>query len=562
MQRQLDANPELRASFDRNQVVFKPVGDGTYQPMSISECEGWVRSENAAGRIPVYEQFNRDIITVSAEQLEEITRQLDELHAAGQLTDEEFNRERADILAWGREHLATDQTKNNDGGNAKNEQALDAQQDLHPADGSSDKGGSTGGKTGESGSNGDATTGAGPGDNGDGPARPARGGDGPGGDGDRGRQPNRGHGPGGRGPGDGTAPARAGRRPGNLRPDTGQKPGSQGNVTGIGRTGSAPGDPPRVPITERTGAGGIPYRDGLHASADSRGDPGVDASTSPDSAGKPGAATATWWDTVVKWSGYLNFTFSDDSDDEDRAEGGVPGGLGLLGLHGTGWQILYVLTTIVSTIAALYSLVKSIAIGGLRALLSNIWKALRSPIQAIKELWAAVKAFGGETARAAKWLWGSIGRAAQVWRDTGSVRELLAEMFKLGGRSNATSGPLSWLARLFKGKERWNTEQQFRDGASWLFKQRWFGKLPWYNAEHLATQSGAANAAAAAVRNGYWNTFLRLPSAFNSSLQNRILPRVIFYSGAAAALIKSAFAGLWGGQAIVDRAVGPTPATP
>jgi RHS repeat-associated protein len=544
VQRQLDASPELRASFDRNQVVFNPVGDGVYQAMSIPDFEAWVRAENAAGRTPVYEQFNPNDNTVTAEQLREIVRDLEELFAAGQLTEEDFNRQREETLSWGREHMAKDKEKARDEGGDGAKEARkgdeEAKQSAHPADGSSGKGATTGGKTGESGSNGNATTGKGPGGNGDGPVRQPGGGDGPGGQGDRGRGPGR-RGPGG-GEGSGT---RAGRRPGVQRPGSGQDQGSQGSVTGIGRNGSATGDPPRVPITERTGPGGIPYREGLHASADARGEPGVDAPTTPDQGGRPDAPKATWWDTVVKWSGYLNFTFSDD-DDEDRAAGGIPGGLGLLGLHGLGWQILYVAASVISTIMAIYSLVKSIAAGGLRAMLSGIWKAIRSPGKAIGELGAAVKLFGTETLAALRGLWASIARLWGVWQRSGSLWEVVVQSFRTG----RWEGPLGWVVRLFKGSHNWSTVQQWRERASYLFKSRLFGQTALYDAEHLATQSGAVTNAARAWRNGYWNTFLKLPLAFNRSLQNRWLPRAIFYAGAAFGTLKAAFAGWSAGREI------------
>jgi RHS repeat-associated protein len=572
VQRQLDASPELRARLDQNQVIFRPEGQGHYTPLSIPEFEDWVRAENAAGRIPVIEQFNPEANFVSAEDLQESLRILQELFEAGRLTEEDLQRQTDDLTEWGRTHTRKDEkpkdeAKGGDGPKDAKKDGKDGKQSAHPADGSNDKGGTTGGKTGETGSNGNATTGKGPGGNGDGPARE------PGGEQGQGRErgPGGGRGPGrGRGPGGGGQGAgeRAGRRgPGGLRPGSGQDPNGAGSVTGIGRAGNAQGDVPRVPITERTGPGGIPYRSGLHASADARGEPAVDAPTTPGagtggegSGGTdPNGRKGTWWGTVVKVSGWLNFTFSDDDDDAERAEGGIPGGLGLLGLHGLGWQILYVVATVISTIAAIFSLIKSIATGGLKALLANIWKAFRSPLKAAGELWGVIKAFGAETLEALKGLWASIVKLRGVWQRTGSLWEVVLRAFRLGGETGRASGPLNWFARLFKGKEAWETERGFRKG-SWLFRNRWFGQGPWYNTEHVLTRAGAATAEALAWRNGFWNTWLRLPMVTNSWLGARLLPKVVFYTGVTAALVKAAFAGWWAGREIVQQSVQPPPA--
>jgi hypothetical protein len=200
--------------------------------------------------------------------------------------------------------------------------------------------------------------------------------------------------------------------------------------------------------------------------------------------------------------------------------------------------------------------VKSIAAGGLRALLSNIWKAIRSPGKAIGELWAAIKLFGTETLEALRGLWASIVRLRGVWQRSGSFWEVLVQAFRTG----RWEGPLGWITRLLKGSPDWSTVQQARE-ASYLFKSRLFGQTLFYDAEHLATQSGALTSAAQAWRNGYWNTFLKLPLGLNRSLQNRALPRAIFYGAVVfGALLKSAFLGWAVGRAIVSHFTEPPPA--
>src|SRR5512132_4140826 len=126
-------------------------------------------------------------------------------------------------------------------------------------------------------------------------------------------------------------------------------------------------------------------------------------------------------------------------------------------------------------------MIKSIAMGGLRALLSNIWKAIRSPLQAIKELWGVVKAFGAETLEALRGLWASLVRLRGVWQRSGSLWEVLVQAFRTG----RWEGPLGWVTRLFKESPNWSTVQQWRENISYLFKSRLFGQTALYDAEHL-----------------------------------------------------------------------------
>lgn len=113
---------------------------------------------------------------------------------------------------------------------------------------------------------------------------------------------------------------------------------------------------------------------------------------------------------------------------------------------------------------------------------------------------------------------------------------------------------------LFKDIREWASIQRFRDHApeGWPFRQRLFGKGPFYNIEHIIPQSVYERAGWEWTKpfiNSYANTFLRLPSGFNSSLQNRVIPKLAFYVGALEANIRAARVGLHVGDEITDSAL-------
>lgn len=459
---------------------------------------------------------------------------------------------------------AADDAAKERGAGTKADAADEKKGTAHPADGSSGVGTTAAGATGESGSNGTATTGTAGGAGAKGAAAGGAGASEASGTADLPEKTDptktgAGAAGGGRGADtkgtdedgeDETGKTEAAGDEAGAK--GGHEKGGVGGVAG-GVVGGVPNAPP-VPPGYQTGANGVPWSPDLPppdalpqhgvpisdprllGGKDDRGAPGTDAPGvvragakrgvgSPAGAGEqPGGGEGkgsgqkeTALGTLTRLAGYLNFSKPGD----DGVADGIPGGLGLLGLRGKAIQVLYVINTVVTTVLSIWSIVKSVSLSALRAGFTRLLTMIRNPGAALRGLWTAMRAFGGEAR-------GAFSRFVTSFRDMRFMR------------------PTEFLKQLFRGARNWKTTQAWRDHVSFLFKPRWFGKGPFYNWEHAVPQVlGRNSPRLAAALNGYWNTFLRLPSSFNSSLGARLAPKVAFYVGALEATIRSFKLG-WG----------------
>jgi RHS repeat-associated protein len=428
---------------------------------------------------------------------------------------------------------------------------------AHPADGSSRKGTTDRGQTGESGSNGNATTGPGPGKGQEGR-----------GQGGGGQVTTPGQGTQGKGTGAGTKTG-AGAGSGEPRAD-GTGPGGDPR----GRKGGDPNvlpPPPGVP----TGPDGIPYSPDMQlpevmpeagtpvtdpsqirfgtGGSDARSEPGLDTGSGVRPGGREGgkpdtdtgdehgkrrerqqqAQSESTLDTITRGAGYANLVFGEP--EEGGESGGIPGGLGLLNLHGSAIQILYIGNTIVSTLLMVSAVVKSVSMAALRQGLGRLAAAIRAPGAALRALASSARAFWDETVQALGWL--------QRWVQRGRWGEFF--------RAGRWAGPGQSLRILFNDLRGWASIQRWRDHVSFLLKPRWFGKGPHYNWEHIFPQSLAAdNPFIRGFVNSYFNSFLRLPATLNSALGNRLVPKLQFYLGAFEAVTRSWCFGWWTGKQV------------
>ena len=122
---------------------------------------------------------------------------------------------------------------------------------------------------------------------------------------------------------------------------------------------------------------------------------------------------------------------------------------------------------------------------------------------------------------------------------------------------------LVWDTRSYASIRRWRNQ-------SFLFRPRFLGTLErvgqesLYTWEHIFPQSlGRKFPRLEPFINSYLNSALRLPMRFNSALGDRLLPKVLFYSGAAAGAHKSWQIGTWIGHFLLgDDPSNPPAQTP
>jgi RHS repeat-associated protein len=241
-------------------------------------------------------------------------------------------------------------------------------------------------------------------------------------------------------------------------------------------------------------------------------------------------------DKFTRWAGVLNGIF--DAPKEGGESGGVPGGLGLFNVKGSAIQVLYIGATIISTVFMIQSIVKSVSLAALRQGLGRLAGAIRAPVAALRGLLSSARVFGEEAVQALGW--------ARSW----IARGQWSEFFRIG----RWGGPGQSLRVLFHDVRAWASIQRWRDHISFLFRPRWFGKSPFYNWEHIFPQSLAQRfPQLEGFLNSYFNSFLRLPTELNSSLGNRLIPKLQFYMGAFEALTRSWRLGWWTGQQILDE---------
>jgi RHS repeat-associated protein len=302
----------------------------------------------------------------------------------------------------------------------------------------------------------------------------------------------------------------------------GQQPGSSSRRGGAAGSGTNPGSQKNGAGTATAGHGSRPNQD---ATQHGKGDASAN--------GQPGggkAETGTMA-TTLKVAGYLNLTFGEDAG---GAAGGIPGGMG--SLRGRFWQYLYIGLTAIETILIIHSLVKSIAAGGLRRL-----ARLLSPRRLLRDF-AAFLREGGAAWRV-------------FWRRIGSHTPWT--------RFKQILKALVWDTRSYKSIRRWRNQ-------SFLFRPRFLGTLErvgqrsLYTWEHIIPQSlGRKFPWLRPFINSYLNSALRLPWTFNSALQDRLLPKLLFYSGAAAGAHKAWQIGTWIGHFVLgDDPSNPPAQTP
>ncbi len=272
------------------------------------------------------------------------------------------------------------------------------------------------------------------------------------------------------------------------------------------------------------GAGGT----GSKQNAGARGS-GNDPNTNGQGKGGQGGknekkADPGWWQDVLKVAGVTNLSFGDDPG--GAPSGGIPGGEGthrsFLG------QIAYVALSIVNLITMIKSVVQSVAKGAL----TRLYRVLTSPRAWI----TAIEEFRGELAGA----WSKFWKSAGGWSPKRRMMQILKAVF--------------WDKRTYEAIRDW------RNSASFLFKPRLFGTLEkvgtesLYTWEHIIPQSwGRKFTRLNPFINSYLNSFLRIPKTLNSSIGDFTVRKVVFYYGAARALITSWGAGQWLGHKIVDQ---------
>jgi hypothetical protein len=223
-------------------------------------------------------------------------------------------------------------------------------------------------------------------------------------------------------------------------------------------------------------------------------------------------------------AGYTNLVLTQEPGGE---KGGIPGGMGTH--KGLGFQILYVALSIFNVITMVKSIVQSVAKGAL----GRIVEALSGPrawLQAareffLEELPAALREISPGT----------------IWRN---VKAFFLD------------------ARL------WASVRQWRNYRSFLFTPRWFGTLEQVGGQSLYTWEHMflprmleRDPLLRPFVNSYLNTFLRLPMELNRNMGVLGLNKMVFYYGAARALITSWGVGQWFGNKILEGAA-PTPTPP
>ena len=301
----------------------------------------------------------------------------------------------------------------------------------------------------------------------------------------------------------------------------GQQPGSSSRRGGAAGSGTNPG-------SQRNGAGTATAGHGSRPNQDATQHGKGDASAN----GQPGggkAETGTMA-TVLKVAGYLNLTFGEEAG---GGAGGIPGGMGSHG--GRFWQYLYIGVTAIETVLMVHSLVKSIAAGGLRRLarLLSPRRLLRDFTEFLREGAAAWRVFWRRSGRHTPWT-----RFKQILK------------------------ALVWDTRSSTSIRRWRNE-------SFLFRPRFLGTLErtgkrsLYTWEHIVPQIvGEKLPWLKPFINSYLNSGLRLAWTFNSSLQDRLRPKVLFYLGAAAGAHISWQIGTWIGHFLGDDPSNPPAQTP
>ena len=261
---------------------------------------------------------------------------------------------------------------------------------------------------------------------------------------------------------------------------------------------------------QNPGATGDPNRQG------SGGQGGGGHDTNPNT----GASGA--WERTLQILGYTNLDFGSDSG--GAKSGGIPGGAGshksFLG------QVLYAVCAIVNLVMMVKSIIQSVAKGAL----GRIMSVLSSP------------------------------RAWLASAERFFLRELPTAVRKISWKNTVGT-----LKALFNETRQWKSVASWRNYKSFLFKPRWFGTLErvgqksLYTWEHFFPQKLLqTHPRLGWFINSYANTWLRLPLETNSSLGAWGVRKVVFYYGAARAVVKSWQLGWWVGNKAIEE---PSPRT-
>ncbi|MFL6139752.1 MAG: SpvB/TcaC N-terminal domain-containing protein [Frankiaceae bacterium] len=297
-------------------------------------------------------------------------------------------------------------------------------------------------------------------------------------------------------------------QPGQGQPGAGP-PGLGGDVNGTpdgARLGNGTN-----PGGRGTGPGNTP---GAGAGSSARSGPAGSAGSGSGGTGRGGQTTML--DRITRYVGYLNFSFTPDKDGQS---GGIPGSLGLLGWRGPLVQVLYGLVTLVNTVLMVSSIVKSVSLAAVRQSFAGFLRFVRNPLPLLRGL-------AGEVGTALQWT------ARSLRGGTGAVK------------------PWTLIARLVRDPRRWGSVLSSRAGSFW-YRLRTFGgnnvfhgSNSLYTAEHIFAQSWPDKFPRLLgwmrpYVNGYWNTWFQVPRALNSSMGNRVLPKLVYYYGAGLAVLRS-----------------------
>lgn len=300
-------------------------------------------------------------------------------------------------------------------------------------------------------------------------------------------------------------------------------PGGTGNLPAPPGTGRQTHDNTSPPSGTGTNTGAItdpklaPPVTGESTPPGSRAQRDRDHSTDrpPDRSGGSNGASANQpddlLDTVTRWAGYANLEFGGEERKGERH--GLPGGGGTTNLGRPG-QVAYILATIVSTFAMVKSILQSTARGALRRFVASLRSFRSRPLAVIKAWFPGTRAF---------------------------LR---------------TFGMRPW--RVLWDRRVWHRIRA--DRAVPLLGQ---GANTLYTWEHTFTQNlGRRFPRIRPFINSYLNTILVIPREFNSSLGERVIPKLLFNYGVGVALARSLRLGFWIGSqttAPPNRPPMPTP---
>jgi len=185
--------------------------------------------------------------------------------------------------------------------------------------------------------------------------------------------------------------------------------------------------------------------------------------------------------TLTRWAGYANFVF--DQPEEGGEPGGLPGGFGLLTLHGTALQVLYVAATVISTITMVAAIVRSFSVAALRRGFSRFVAATRSLPSEMRSLASAARL---SVTGAVQTLRQGIGKLSsgirewfEFWKDLGGLTSGTWSRFRL--YASTTIRNLDWTGGRIVG----GIDTAVHEGFHWLMS-----RVPFWWAAQRVTVGG------------------------------------------------------------------------